>query len=104
MLQTTATCYVAGLSSPAMNLTELRVGHLGQAGLGLFGDAGEDHRDVITRMLIAGAGNHDSIAMYFATIMGRLQSHCHLSPWRKGTRATKFYSVFMDDDRFGGQH
>jgi len=50
-------------------LSELGVGHLGEAGLGLFGDGCEDHGDVIAGVLVAGAGDYDSIAVDLRAIV-----------------------------------
>ena len=43
-------------------LRQLR--HLGETGLGLFRESGEDHGDVIAGMLAAGTRNDYAIAMH----------------------------------------
>ena len=60
--------------------TNLRPGHRAQTGLRLFGEAGEDHGDVISGVLVSGAGNDDSVAVQFARALRRLQGESHFGP------------------------
>ena len=77
------------------------MGHRAQARLGVLGQAGENHRDVITRVLAARAGYDHAGAVESAALAGRLQGHGHLRPSREGGGAAKFYAVFVNDDRVG---
>lgn len=54
-------------------LTQAGDSHLAEARLGLFGKAGEHHRDVIADMFISGAGNNNAIAMNLPAITWRLK-------------------------------
>ena len=67
--------------------------HLAETRLGLFGKPGENHGNVITRMLIARAGNDHTSAIYLLVFLGGLQSQCHLGPGRKCIRAAEFDAV-----------
>jgi len=78
--------------------------HCAQTRLRLFGEARENHGDVIAGVFVAGAGNHDAGAIH-ATIVGwRLQRNCHFRPRRKRSGAAEFNAVFVDDDRAGGEN
>ena len=63
----------------------------------MLGQAGEDHGDELTGMLVASAGNHDPIAVHFATISRGLKGHGHFGPGRKRRGASKFDSVSVND-------
>ena len=72
-----------------------------QARLRVFGQAGENHRDVITCVLAARAGYDHAGAVEPTAVAWRSECHRHLRPGREGRGAAKFYAVFMDDDRVG---
>ena len=82
----------------------LRLRHRAQASLRLFGEAGENHGDMIAGMLVAGAGDDNAIAIHAAIVGGRLQRKSHLGPRRERSRAAKFNAVFVNDDRAGGEN
>src|SRR5262249_27129701 len=79
-------------------LGSLGKGHRGKARLGVFGQAGENHRNVKARVLAAGAGNNHAVAVNSPVVTGRLQSQSHFRPGRKRSSAAKFYAVLMKDD------
>ena len=82
----------------------LSLHHRAQTRLRLFGEAGENHGDMIAGMLVAGAGDHNAIAIHAAIVGGRLQRESHLGPRRERSGAAKFNSVFVNDDRAGGEN
>jgi hypothetical protein len=78
--------------------------HGAQAGSRLLGKARENHRDVIAGMLVAGAGNHDAVAIDAAIVGGRLQREGHFRPRRERSGTAEFDAAFVDDDRAGGEN
>jgi hypothetical protein len=81
--------------------TNFRPNHRAQTRLGLFGEAGENHGDVIAGVLIAGAGDDDAVAIDATVAGGRLHREGHFRPRRKCRGAAEFNAVFVDDDRAG---
>jgi hypothetical protein len=84
--------------------TRLSLRHRAQTSLRLFGEAGENHGDVITGMFVAGARDYHSGAIDFAVVFGGLQSDRHFRPRRKRRGAAEFDSAFVDDDRAGREN
>src|SRR5208282_4402571 len=82
--------------------TQLRPRHGVQARLSLFGQAREDHRDVIAGMFVAGTGDDDPGALEPAVVARRLQRHGHFRPGVERRGAAKFDAVSVDHDGFGG--
>ena len=78
--------------------------HRAQTGLCLFGEAGENHGDMIAGVLVASAGNHDTGAVNPVVIARRLQGERHFRPRRKCRGAAKFDAVFVDDDGTGREN
>lgn len=74
------------------------MGHGTQTSLGLFGEAGENHGDMITGVFVAGAGDDHAVAIHFAVILGRLQSKSHFRPRRKRRGAAELDAAFVDDN------
>ena len=74
------------------------MGHLGETGLGLLGKAGKDHRDVISGMPVAGAGDDDSVAMNFRTSERRLKCDRHFRPGSKRGGTAEFDAVFVQNN------
>ena len=87
-----------------MERDDLSLHHRAQTRLRLFGEAGENHGDMIAGMLVAGAGDDNAIAIHAAIVGGRLQRKSHLGPRRERSRAAKFNAVFVNDDRAGGEN
>ena len=52
-------------------------------------------------MLVAGARNHDAVAINFAVVPGRLQRDGHFRPGGERRGAAELDSAFVDDDRAG---
>ena len=80
---------------------QIRARHRIQAGLHLFREAGENHRDMVARMLAAGAGDDDPRAVDLAAITRRLQGHRHLRPLGEGRRTAKLDAILVNDHRVG---
>ena len=68
-----------------------------QTSFGLLGKPHKDHRDVIARVPVSRAGDHDAIAMDFPRFAGRLERERHFSPGRKRSRAAEFDSAAVDN-------
>ena len=79
--------------------TQLRKSQQAQTRLGLFGQVGEHHGDVVTGMFVAGTGNDHARAIHFAVPARRLQGESHLGPCRKTGHAAELDPIFVDDDR-----
>src|ERR1019366_969850 len=84
-------------------LPQLGAGNRAQARLRLLGKAGENHRDVITGVLVASAGDHDSRTVDLAAITRGLQGNSHLRPLGEGRRSAKLDAILVDDHRVGGE-
>ena len=72
-----------------------------QPRLRLLGHRGEDHGDVIARMPVARAGNHDSGTPDLAVIPRGFQRQGHLRPRGKRLGTSKFNAAFVEDDGVG---
>ena len=70
----------------------------------MFGEAGENHGDVIAGVFVAGAGDHDAVAIDLAVVSRGLQRDGHFRPGRKRRGAAELDSVFVDDDRAGREN
>ena len=80
-------------------LAQLRKCHQAQTSLRLFGEAGENHGDVIAGVFVAGAGYDDAVALDFAVVAPRLQFEGHLRPGGEGHGAAKFNAALVEDHR-----
>ena len=84
-------------------LAKLGESHGAEAGLGLFGEAGKDHGDVVADMFAAGTGNDHAVAMDFAAIAGGLKGHCHFGPRGKRSGTSEFDAILVDNHRVRGK-
>ena len=82
-----------------MSLTNRRLRDGMQTGFRLFGHSSENHRDVVARVLVTRARDHDTVAIDFPIVARRLQGQCHFCPRRKCRGTAKFNTVFVDDYR-----
>lgn len=73
-----------------------------QLRLCLLGQAGEQHGNPVTDVLIAGAINHHAGAMDFA-VPRRSQSYRHFSPGRKRSRAAEFNAALVNSHRISAK-
>jgi len=70
-----------------------------QARLSLLGHPGKNHGNVVTRVFIARAGDHHSIAVKLPRPTRGLQGESHFRPRRKWRRAAELDAVLMENDR-----
>ena len=68
-----AAVWESAKSSRRAELTSLRVRHRAEARLGLLGEACQYHGNVIPRVLVSSAGDHDAGTMESAPVAGRLE-------------------------------
>ena len=73
-------------------------GHQAQPCLGLLGQVGQNHGDMVAGVFIPCAGNDNTRAVHFP-IVTRRQSNRHFRPWREGRGGAKLDAIFMNDDR-----
>ena len=85
------------------DLAQLRKRNLAQAGFSLPGEAGENHGDVITSVLVSGASDDHSIAMNAPFASRRFQGDGHFGPGREGSGTTKFDAVSVNDNGVWGK-
>jgi len=86
-----------------LKLSKLGLRHGAQARLRVLGKAGEHHRDVVARMLVAATGDHYACAMNRPAPQGRLQRHGHLGPCGERRRAAKLDPILVDNEAIGGE-
>ena len=88
---------------PQQELAKARLRNGVKARLRALGHAGEYHRDLVTGVLVARAGNNHAAAIDPAIVHRRLEGHRHLGPRGKGRGAAEFDAILVDDDRAGGE-
>ena len=83
--------------------TQFRTRHRVQASLALFGQAREDHRNMIAGVLVAGAGNHHAGTLKPVVVAWRLQRHGHFRPGIERRGAAKFDAASVYHNGIGRQ-
>ena len=73
--------------------------HQAQARFGLFGQARENHRDMIADVFAARAIHHHAGAVDFGRVVGRLQRNRHFHPAGKRGFTAKFNAPLVYDHR-----
>ena len=95
------TCHVPRGRLTALTGADIGMRHGIEMGLGLFGQAGEHHRDIVAAVFVAGAGDDDAGAMQLFAVAGGLERNRHLRPFLERRRTAEFDSVLMDDHGIG---